>query len=294
MPWRPSPQAALCGPARPRSAHRRAAARTGTAAPKPGPPPRQIDRHAIHRRRRGCRIHPGLRHRNHVRVASVHNLPMLEAIGRHNAVRFVPARGRDGRRSHERWICQGKPASFRGRHQQHRPWGANTLAGWSRHRSLRTPLIHLTSHTTSKFAGRHLGTVHEPLDQLKMLASVSKTAVRVRSPDHAIGILARAAVDALTSPTGPVSVEIPIDIQRMPVRRPAMLDNFTIRTPAPQAALERGIDELVERMRRAKHPDDLSRLGRARGRREIAALLTGPRHGLQLERSRGVPDRSTR
>ena len=79
-----------------------------------------------------------------------------------------------------------------------------------------------------------MGTVHDPADQLGMLRSVWKSAYRIRSAQQALGVLTRAAVDALSAPTGPVSVEVPIDLQRDKIERPAMLGQF--RSAAAAAA----------------------------------------------------------
>lgn len=186
-------------------------------------------------------------------VASVHNLPLLDGIGRRNAVRFVPTRGEMGAAhmadAYARVTNElGVVITSTG------PGAANAVGGLLEARMAGTPMLHLTSHTNSKYADREMGTVHEPLDQLGMLKGVSKTAYRVRAPQHALGILARAATDALTVPTGPVSVEIPIDIQRMPIARPSTLDTLAIRTPEPASPTPAELDALVDRLLAAKRP----------------------------------------
>jgi acetolactate synthase-1/2/3 large subunit len=85
-----------------------------------------------------------------------------------------------------------------------------------------------------------------------MLRSVSKSAYRIRSAQQALGILTAAAAEALTPPTGPVSVEVPIDIQRAAIERPALLDGFTLPVPAPAAPSRVELDELAARMLRAR------------------------------------------
>lgn len=186
-------------------------------------------------------------------VGSVHNLPMLDGIGRRNAVRFVPARGEMGaahmadayaRTTGELGVCVTSTGAG----------AANAVGGLLEAVTAGTPLLHLTGHTNSKFADRGMGTVHEPLDQLGMLRGVCKSAYRVRAPNHALGVLARAATDALTVPTGPVSVEIPIDIQRMAIARPATLDTLVLKPARPAAPTAAEIDELVERVSGAKRP----------------------------------------
>jgi acetolactate synthase-1/2/3 large subunit len=96
--------------------------------------------------------------------------------------------------------------------------------------------------------------VHDAPDQLGMLRSVSKSAYRIRSAQQAIGVLTRAAVDALTPPTGPVSVEVPIDLQRMPVERPAIFDSFVLPLPPPRTPSDSELDELAARIVAAKRP----------------------------------------
>src|SRR5665213_2088540 len=106
-------------------------------------------------------------------IASVHNIPMLDAIGRRNTIRFVMARGALG-----------------GAHMAH---GSARFSG--------SPVLHITGMTMTKFADRDLGSVHDPIDQLGMMRSVCKAAYRVRSAQQALGILTRAATEALTAPT---------------------------------------------------------------------------------------------
>src|SRR5690606_34037986 len=91
-------------------------------------------------------------------------------------------------------------------------------------------------------------------DQLGMLKSISKNAWRVTSAETAFGTLMRAAAEALAAPTGPVSVEIPIDLQRAPVERPAALDNFRLPVPAPQAADPAALDALADMVASGKRP----------------------------------------
>jgi len=186
-------------------------------------------------------------------VASVHNLPLLDGIGRRNAIRFVPARGEMGAAhmadGYARVTAElGIVISSTG------PGAANAVGGLLEARMAGTPMLHITGHTNSRFADREMGTVHEPLDQLGMLKSVSKTAYRLRAPQHVLGVLARAATDALTIPHGPVSVEIPIDIQRTPIDRPATLDTLTVRPPRPPGPTAAELDALVDRVLAARRP----------------------------------------
>ncbi|MEL0022514.1 MAG: hypothetical protein VW709_21835, partial [Rickettsiales bacterium] len=83
---------------------------------------------------------------------------------------------------------------------------------------------------------------------------ISKTAYRVRSAATAFGTLVRAATEALTPPMGPVSVEIPIDIQRTKIARPAELASLTLPIPLANPGNAATLDEIAARMKSAKRP----------------------------------------
>ncbi len=186
-------------------------------------------------------------------IVSIHNIPMLDAIGRRNAIRFIMARGELGGAHMADGYARvtgelGVLFSSTG------PGAANAVGGLVEAQFAGSPVLHITGHTATKFADRAMGTVHDPVDQNGMLASVSKSAYRVRSAQQALGVLTRAAVDALSPPTGPVSVEIPIDIQRTPIPRPAMLDSFSLPLPPPLVPTSAELDELASRVKRARRP----------------------------------------
>jgi acetolactate synthase-1/2/3 large subunit len=188
-----------------------------------------------------------------VGVVSIHNIPMLDGIGRRNAIRFVMARGElgGGHMADGYARVTGKLGAF---FSSTGPGAANAVGSLIEARYASTPMLHLTGQTATKFVDRGMGTVHDAYEQLDMLASVSKSAYRIRSAEQALGVLMRAAADALTPPMGPVSVEVPIDIQRTPIRRPAELDAFALPLPAPLAPAEAAMSELAERVARAKRP----------------------------------------
>ena len=186
-------------------------------------------------------------------IASVHNIPMLDAIGRRNTIRFMMARGELGG-AH---MADGYARASGGLgviFSSTGPGAANAVGGLIEARFAGSPVLHITGHTATKFADRELGTVHDPYDQLGMLRSVSKSAYRVRSAQQAFGVLTRAAVDALSAPTGPVSVEVPIDLQREKIERPAVLDNFVLPLPAARTPSDTELDELAVRVAQAKRP----------------------------------------
>jgi acetolactate synthase I/II/III large subunit len=186
-------------------------------------------------------------------IASVHNIPMLDAIGRRNTIRFMMARGELGGAhmadGYAR-VSQGLGVIL----SSTGPGAANAIGGLIEARFAGSPVLHITGQTATKYVDRGVGTVHDAYDQLGMMASVCKSAYRIRSAQHALGVLTRAAVEALSAPRGPVSVEVPIDLQRVKIDRPAVLDNFVLPLPAPRVPTEQELDELAARVMAAKRP----------------------------------------
>ncbi len=186
-------------------------------------------------------------------IASVHNIPMLDAIGRRNAIRFMMARGELGGAHMADGYARvngglGVIFSSTG------PGAANAIGGLIEARFAGSPVLHITGQTSTKHADREMGTVHDAFDQLGMMRSVSKSAYRIRSAQNAIGVLTRAAVDALSAPMGPVSIEVPIDLQRAKIERPAILDNFVLPLEVPRTPTDAELDELAARVLAAKRP----------------------------------------
>jgi acetolactate synthase I/II/III large subunit len=205
-------------------------------------------------------------------IASVHNIPMLDAIGRRNTIRFMMARGELGG-AH---MADGYARASGGLgviFSSTGPGAANAVGGLVEARFAGSSMLHITGQTATKFADRAMGTVHDAYDQLGMLRSVSKSAYRIRSAEQALGVLTRAATDALTPPTGPVSVEVPIDLQRVPIDRPALLDGFVLPIPAPAAPALAELDELAARVGQARRPMLWVGAGARRAATEVRRLL---------------------
>jgi acetolactate synthase I/II/III large subunit len=186
-------------------------------------------------------------------IASVHNIPMLDAISRRNEIRFVMTRGEMGAAHMADAYARvggdlGVVITSTG------PAASNAATGLLEAQCAGTPVLHLTGHVPLKHFAMRRGATHDVPDQLGMLESVSKAAYAIRSPQEAFGILVHAVGEALTAPQGPVSVEIPIDIQKSAVTRPAGLDVFTLPIVTPPAPSAAALDALTERVLRAKRP----------------------------------------
>jgi acetolactate synthase-1/2/3 large subunit len=186
-------------------------------------------------------------------IVSVHNIPMLDGIGRRNAIRYVMARNEMGG-AHMADAYARVSGHLGVMFSSTGPGAANAVAGLVEAQFAGSPVLHLTGQTPTKFIDRDMGTVHDVPGQTAMLAAVSKEAFRVRSAAEALGVLTRAATLALTPPMGPVSVEIPIDIQRTAIPRPAELDNLTLPLPPALPPSEAALDEAAEILARAKRP----------------------------------------
>jgi acetolactate synthase-1/2/3 large subunit len=186
-------------------------------------------------------------------MASVHNIPIINGISRQPDIRFIMVRGEMGGTHMADAFARvrgglGVIVSSTG------PGAANTAAGLAEARFAGSPVLHITGQSHSAAIGRGQGQVHDVPDQLGMLQALSKSAYRVRSAQEALGVLTRAAVDALSAPSGPVSVEIPIDIQRAPIERPAQLDHFVLPLPPLREPGAAELDELARVVAQARRP----------------------------------------
>lgn len=186
-------------------------------------------------------------------VISIHNIPMLDAIGRRNAIRFVMARGEAGG-GHMADAYARVSGELGVLFTSTGPGAANATGALVEARFAGSPMLHLTGQTATPNMDLGQGAVHDVADQLGMLKSVSKTAYRVRSAATALGTLVKAATDAMTPPMGPVSVEIPIDIQRTKIRRPAELSTLSLPVPIANAGDAGTLDEIANRLRASKRP----------------------------------------
>jgi acetolactate synthase I/II/III large subunit len=183
-------------------------------------------------------------------VISIHNMPILDAFHRRQKIRFVSARGEAGacnmadayaRVSGTLGVCVTSTGTGCG----------NAAGALVEAITAGTPLLHLTGQIESPFLDRDLGFIHEHPAQLAMLQAVGKDAFRIRNPETALATLREAVRIAQTPPCGPVSVEIPIDVQKMLVDLPADIAPVAVPPVQPNAAL---VDALAERLLKARRP----------------------------------------
>jgi len=183
-------------------------------------------------------------------VISIHNMPILDAFNDRGKVRFVPARGEAGatsmadayaRTRGSLGVCITSTGTAAG----------NAAGAMVEALTAGTPLLHLTGQIETPYLDQNLAYIHEAPDQLTMLKAVSKAAFRIRSVDTALSTLKLAVQTALAAPSGPVSVEIPIDIQAALTTMPADLSPLPV---PPAEPLSGTVDALADRLARARRP----------------------------------------
>ncbi len=183
-------------------------------------------------------------------VISIHNMPILDAFGERGKIRFIPARGEAGgtnmadsyaRTTGGLGVCLTSTGTAAG----------NAAGAMVEALTAGTPLLHLTGQIETPYLDQSLAYIHEAPDQLSMLKAISKAAFRIRSADTAMSTIKLAVQTALTPPMGPVSVEIPIDIQAALIPMPSDLLPLPIPKNIPS---EHALDELAERLLKAKRP----------------------------------------
>jgi acetolactate synthase-1/2/3 large subunit len=183
-------------------------------------------------------------------VISIHNMPILDAFHRAGRIRFVTARGEAGAASMA--DAAARVTGGLGVVVTSTGTAAGNAAGALIEASTAgTPLLHVTGQIDTPYLDRYLGFLHEAPAQLAMLKSVSKAAFRISKPEEAAHILREAARVALTAPQGPVSIEIPIDVQKASVSMTADLRPEIERPSKPDATV---LDRLASRLREARRP----------------------------------------
>jgi acetolactate synthase I/II/III large subunit len=189
-------------------------------------------------------------------VISIHNMPILDALAQRGAIRFVPARGEAGAASMADACARvtgrlGLLVTSTG------TGAANAAGGMVEALTAGTPLLHLTGQIETPFLERDLAYIHEAPDQLRMLQAVSKRAWRVRHASTVLATLQDAVRCALTAPSGPVSVEIPIDIQNQWIELQDDGLEFQSLAPLPVAAAPPeplALDRLADALAQARRP----------------------------------------
>lgn len=205
-------------------------------------------------------------------IVSVHNIPMLDSVSTRNKIRFVMSRGELGA-SHMADGYARASGKIGILFSSTGPGAANAVCGLVEARFASSPVLHITGQTSTKFVDRGMGGVHDVPDQLGMMAASGKSAYRIRNGAEAFAILQKAVEDALSFPKGPVSVEVPTDIQRTVIERPASLDHYKAPITAVTTPNADEIDALAEALIKSKRPVLWLGRGASQAREPVLKLL---------------------
>ncbi len=201
-------------------------------------------------------------------VISIHNMPILDAIARQGRIRFVPARGEAGamnmadayaRVSRSLGVCITSTGTAAG----------NAAGSQVEALTAGSPVLHITTQVDREFVDRDRAAIHDVPRQPDMLKAISKSYLRIWEPCSAVDTLTEAVVQTLAAPTGPVTLEIPVDVQRVMLAVRSLPGLPAIPRHTPDTAQ---LDALSARVRKAKRPM-LWLGGGARGAAEAATAL---------------------
>ena len=183
-------------------------------------------------------------------VISIHNMPILDALAEQARIRFIPARGEAGamnmadafaRVSGQIGVVLTSTGTAAG----------NAAGGQAEALTAGSRVLHITTQVDREYMDRDRAAIHDVPKQPEMLRGVSKAVFRIWDEAGAMGALAAALRTAVTPPSGPVSIEVPVDVQRATA-------HTSMRLSPPLATLPpvdtNGIDRLAERVLAARRP----------------------------------------
>lgn len=184
-------------------------------------------------------------------IVSIHNMPIYDAILREGSIHLVCSRGEGGAVN----MADGyaRATGKLGVVITSTGTGAGNAAGslieaWA----AGVPLLHLTGEVASPYLGTGRGYIHECKDQLSMMEGSCKKAMRLRKPEQTAAIVRQAIQDAFAAPSGPVTLEIPIDFQS------AIIPNHSIEEIRILAPTNHSIpylpEEAITKISNAKRP----------------------------------------
>ncbi len=183
-------------------------------------------------------------------VISIHNMPILDAIARQGRIRFVPARGEAGAMNMA--DAYARVSEGLGVVLTSTGTGAANAAGAQVEAlTAGSPVLHITTQVDREFMDRDRAAIHDVPRQPDMLKAISKSCFRVWEPRSAAQTLQAAIEAALQAPSGPVSLEIPVDVQReRHLAAETAACRSVVKTPADGAEM----DALAERVRLSRRP----------------------------------------
>lgn len=134
------------------------------------------------------------------------------------------------------------------------PGVTNTLTAMGQARADSVPILTVSGVNTRASLGQGLGFLHELPDQLGLMAQVALVAKRIMQPADLAPALADVFAPLTTGRPGPVHIEIPLDLARMPAAPSADLGQPT----KPQA-----------------HPDQIAAVAQMLNHADSPVILVG-------------------
>lgn len=204
-------------------------------------------------------------------VISIHNMPILDAVNRHGTIRYVPARGEAGAAN----MADASARVTGGIGVVVTSTGTacgNAAGAMIEAQTAGSRLLHLTGQIETEYLDRGMAYIHEAKDQLGLLSAVSKRAFRITAPEQVLSTLLEALDLLEEAPSGPVSIEIPIDVQSARVKIPQTFKRFPS-SQAQNAEQESKLDSLADTLSGAKRPLIWAGGGARRAREPIEKLL---------------------
>ncbi len=183
-------------------------------------------------------------------VISIHNMPILDAVFRQGRIRFVPARGEAGAMNMA--DAYARVSRSLGVVITSTGTAAGNAAG-SQVEALTagSPVLHITTTVDTDLMDRDRAAIHDVPRQPDMLKAISKKYFRLWDARATVPMLEAAISAALSAPTGPVSLEIPVDVQRHDARVPLRIVPPVLTHVAPDATL---LDEIASLVKSARRP----------------------------------------
>ncbi|KIL39058.1 hypothetical protein SD70_22260 [Gordoniibacillus kamchatkensis] len=185
-------------------------------------------------------------------IVSIHNMPIYDAILREGSIHLVCARGESGAVN----MADGyaRATGKLGVVITSTGTGAGNAAGslveaWA----AGVPLLHVTGEVASPYLGTGRGYIHEMKDQLAMMEGCCKRAYRLTRPDQAAAVTRKAIGEALSAPSGPVTLEIPIDYQSA-IIPDSRVEQMSVPVSVQDKALPKLPAGLLDRIAAAKRP----------------------------------------
>jgi acetolactate synthase-1/2/3 large subunit len=182
-------------------------------------------------------------------IASVHNLPIVDAVHRDGRIRWVATR-------HEQAAVHAADGYARASGAlgvavvSTGPGTANAMGGIYEAAYASSPVLVVTGQVESAYIGRGVGFLHEADRQADMLRILCRRVESVRSRPTLAATVAAVATDVLTGRHQPGAVEIPIDLQHALGPRQVM----QVAVPPPAAPAEAVLDSAAEWLRSSRRP----------------------------------------